>query len=222
MQLVLTPELILEAYRHGLFPMAYSGDSPYVHWICPEMRGQLSITDIHIPRRLKQTLKRAPFDMRVDTAFEEVIKACATPKEKRPETWINPSIIKSFTALHERGHAHSIECWQGDQLVGGVYGLRIGGAFFGESMFSNVRDASKVALIHLAARLWKGGFDIFDTQFVNDHLKQFGVFEIPHAAYMEILSPALERQADFTLRGQSQDDILKEYLEMRAETQARD
>lgn len=215
MQLVLTPELILEAYRHGLFPMAYSGDSPYVHWICPEMRGQLSIECLHIPRRLMTTVKRAPFDIRVDTAFEAVIRACGESHDKRPETWINENIIESFCSLHERGHAHSVECWSDGKLVGGVYGLKIGAVFFGESMFSRTRDASKVALVHLAARLWKGGFQILDTQFVNDHLEQFGVYEIEHSQYLADLERVIDSSADFVLRDMKQDDILKSYLEMR-------
>lgn len=215
MQLVLTPELILEAYAHGLFPMAYSADSPYVHWVCPEMRGQLSITDIHIPRRLKTTLRQAPFDIRINTAFEDVIRGCAEPHDNRPETWINESIIENFCTLNERGHAHSLECWDGDSLMGGIYGLQLGGAFFGESMFSRARDASKVALIHMAARLWRGGFKIFDTQFVNDHLEQFGVYEIEHKEYLATLTPALKEKADFILQAEDQNQILNDYLNMR-------
>lgn len=215
MQLVLTPELLLEAYRHGLFPMAYSGESPYVHWICPEMRGQLSITELHIPRRLKQTLRAAPYDIRVDTAFREVMEACAETNRGRPETWINQPIIDTFCTLHEQGHTHSIECWQDNKLVGGVYGLKTGAAFFGESMFSRTRDASKIALVHLTARLWKGGFTLFDTQFVNEHLRQFGVYEIPHSDYMKALEDALVTEADFRLEELDPDEILQSYLEMR-------
>ncbi|MCB1532030.1 MAG: leucyl/phenylalanyl-tRNA--protein transferase [Alphaproteobacteria bacterium] len=218
MQLVLTPELILEAYRHGLFPMAYSGDSEYVHWICPELRGQLPIAELHIPRRLNQTLRAAPFDIRIDIGFEAVMRACAEKRQKRPETWINEEIIESFCALHERGHAHSVECWDGSKLVGGVYGLKIGAAFFGESMFSRARDASKIALVHLTARLWRGGFRIFDTQFINDHLKQFGVYEIPHERYMQHLNDALGHNADFALNDLSTANILEEYLNMKRET----
>ena len=162
MQLVLTPVLLIEAYKQGLFPMAYSGDSPYVHWICPDMRGQLPIEGLHIPKRLKKTvlsnLKRnAPYEIRIDTAFEDVIRACAGNHDGRPETWINEPIIKVYCALRAQGHAHSVECWdvsgEQERLVGGLYGLAIGGAFFGESMFSHARDASKIALVHLVARL---------------------------------------------------------------------
>ncbi len=219
MQLVLTPELLLEAYRHGLFPMAYSADSPYIHWICPEMRGQLSIEDIHIPRRLKKTLRSAPYEIRINTAFEAVIKACGKPAADRPETWINEAIIKTYCELHKQGHAHSVECWDNDELVGGLYGLAIGGAFFGESMFSRGQDASKIALIHLCARLWKGGFSLLDTQFVNDHLRQFGVYEISYEEYKEELECALQIDGNFILESFDKVQIITEYLEMQA-TQA--
>lgn len=217
MQLVLTPKLLLEAYRHGLFPMAYSADSPYIQWVCPEERGQLSITDIHIPRRLKKTIRSAPYEIKTDTAFQEVIERCGAPHQNRPETWINDSIIKTFCQLHEQGHAHSIEAWQDGQLVGGVYGLSIGGAFFGESMFSRRRDASKICLIHLCARLWRGGFTLLDTQFVNDHLEQFGVYEIPHEDYKAALQDILGMEANFMLEGTEERDLITDYLAMRSE-----
>jgi leucyl/phenylalanyl-tRNA--protein transferase len=215
MQLVLTPELVLEAYREGLFPMAVNADSPFIHWVRPDERGQLSIPGLHIPRRLKDALRRHDFTITTDHAFDRVIAACAMPGPKRPETWINPSIMKVFCELHARGHAHSVECWRGDELVGGIYGLEIGGAFFGESMFSRATNASKIALVHLTARLWKAGFTLFDTQFVNDHLMQFGVFETSHGAYLEVLQTAMVRATDFTLAGQSEDHILADYLAMR-------
>ena len=215
MQLVLTPELLLEAYRHGLFPMAYSAGSPYVHWICPEMRGQLPIAGLHIPRRLKDELLKAPFEIRIDTAFEQVIRACAARTEHRPETWINDQIIKAYIQMHKRGHAHSIECWQDDELVGGLYGVRMGAAFFGESMFSTCSNASKIALAHTAARLWRGGFKMFDTQFVNDHLRQFGVYELPHPEFKKALAGAITEDADFVLRGLTPQEILEDYLENR-------
>ena len=221
MQLVLTPELILEAYKQGLFPMAYSADSPYIHWVCPELRGQLSITNIHIPKRLKSTIHSAPYEIKINTAFEDVMRLCAAPHETRPETWINDSIIANFCQLHEQGHAHSVEAWRDDELVGGIYGLAIGTAFFGESMFSRARDASKICLIHLCARLWKGGFTLFDTQFVNDHLLQFGCYEIPHKDYKNILHNAIVGAGDFVLEGAGEatriheQDLINEYLEMR-------
>ena len=215
MQLILTPELLMEAYRQGLFPMAYNSGSPYIHWICPEMRGQLSITDIHIPRRLLETIKKAPFEIRINADFEAVLRGCAEPTPKRPETWINASIFKVFCDLHERGHAHSVECWEDDKLVGGIYGLAIGGAFFGESMFSRTRDASKIALLHMVARLWKGGFTLLDTQFVNEHLKQFGAYELPHDDYKKYLEGAVKAEGDFLLSGLSQEKIMEDYLAMR-------
>ena len=220
MQLVLTTELLLEAYKQGLFPMAYSARSPYIHWICPELRGQLSITDMHIPQRLKKTLRRAPYEIRIDTAFEAVIAACAEKRETRPETWINDAIIKAYTGLYKDGHAHSVECWSKDgKLVGGLYGIEIGRAFFGESMFSRARDASKIALVHLAARLWAGGFTLLDTQFVNDHLKQFGVYEVPYQAYKRALKTASTQNADFMLEGKNEADLLQTYLDMRTSSE---
>ena len=215
MQLVLTPELILEAYRHGLFPMAYNAGSPYVQWICPEMRGQLSIPDLHISKSLLKTLRRAPYRVTFNQAFAAVIDACAAATNKRPETWINKAIRDVFCALHAKGHAHSLECWQEEELVGGIYGLAIGGAFFGESMFSRARDASKIALVHLIARCWQGGFTLFDTQFVNDHIRQFGAYEVPFDAYKEQLQQAILLPATLKAGGVAAADILESYLAVR-------
>jgi leucyl/phenylalanyl-tRNA--protein transferase len=221
MQLVLTPELILEAYRQGLFPMAYNAESPYVHWICPEERGQLSISDIHFSKKLKKTVRRAPYDIRINTDFSGVIASCAENTADRPETWINDSICDVFIKLHKQGHAHSVEAWLDDELVGGLYGLAIGGAFFGESMFSRARDASKICLVHLVARLWKGRFTLLDTQFVNDHLKQFGVYEVPHETYKLQLDSALKETGDFALTDYnlSESDLVDAYFKMRQEIQ---
>ena len=220
MQLILTPELLIEAYRQGLFPMAYSADTPYVHWICPEKRGQLSIEGLHIPKSLAKTFKQNkkrndPYRFKVDTAFEKVMRECAAFASDRPETWINEPIIEAYCTLFERGYAHSIECWREDRLVGGLYGVAIGGAFFGESMFSRETDTSKMALVYLCARLWKGGYQLLDTQFVNEHLKQFGVYEITHGAYMGHLKDALKVNADFALDGVGDDALIAEYLEFR-------
>lgn len=221
MQVVLTPELILEAYTQGLFPMAYNAESPYIHWICPEERGQLSITDIHFPKRLTKTIRNAPHTIKYNTDFSGVIAMCAENTATRPETWINDPIRDVFIKLHKAGHAHSVEAWQdtddGEVLVGGLYGLAIGGAFFGESMFSRATDASKIVLAHLVARLWKGGFTLLDTQFVNDHLKQFRVYEVSHEAYKMQLDDALPIEADFHLSGvkASEDALIAEYFEMR-------
>ncbi len=215
MQLVLTSELLLEAYKQGLFPMAYSAHSRYIHWICPEQRGQLPIDEIHIPERLMKTLRSAPYKIRINTAFKKIMESCAENTENRPETWINQSIVEAYCKLHEQGHAHSIECWKDDELVGGLYGIAIGGAFFGESMFSRRRDASKIALIHLAARLWEGRFAMLDTQFINDHLKQFGAYELSHKEYMKRLEPVLKVEADFLLPGMKESDLLEKFFEMR-------
>lgn len=215
MQLVLTTELLLEAYRQGLFPMAYNAYSPYIQWVCPNMRGQISITDMHIPRSLRKAVKQAPYEIRVDSAFDEVIEYCAQPHDNRPETWINDQILEAYKTLHSDGHAHSVEAWQDGALVGGLYGLKIGGAFFGESMFSRATNASKITLVHLAARLWKGGFSLLDTQFTNAHLEQFGVYEVPHARYKEQLSYAINKQADFALDGLLERDVILEYLAFR-------
>lgn len=218
MQLVLTPELMLEAYRQGLFPMAYHAGSPYIHWICPEMRGQLSISDLHIPRRLKKIVMQNRFHITINQDFEQVIKGCAEKTETRPETWINEAILKAFMKLHERGHAHSVECRnESGELVGGLYGLAIGGAFFGESMFSRQTNASKVALVHTVARIWHGGFTMMDTQFVNSHLKQFGVYEIPHREYKTKLKEALKKTADFLQAGVRQESMVDAYFLMRGE-----
>lgn len=216
MQLVLTPELMIEAYKQGLFPMAYNAKSDFIHWVCPEERGQLSITDLHISKSLKKAVRKAPYEIKINTAFQSVIESCAAQAPERPETWINQTIIDIFCKLHERGHAHSIECWEDDKLVGGLYGMALGGAFCGESMFSRASNASKIALVHLVARLWKGGFTILDTQFVNDHLLQFGVYEIPHNEYKDLLKTAAKNKADFFLNELKENNILEEYLKMRS------
>lgn len=220
MQLVLTTELLLEAYKQGLFPMAQSAHSKYIHWVCPEMRGQLSITDLHIPKSLKRTIKRQQirkksYRVRINEDFEGVIDGCARKMPDRPETWINNQIREACLKLHAEGHAHSIECWQEEKLVGGLYGIAIGGAFFGESMFSLQTDASKICLIHLCARLWRGGFTLLDTQFTNNHLKQFGVYEIPYAEYLQKLEPAVEKDADFLQPGTSEAELIARYFDMR-------
>ena len=212
---LLTPDLVLDAYAQGLFPMAYSGDSDAVQWICPEMRGQLSITDLHMPRSLLKAVKQAPYAIRVNTDFAGVIRACGAATDDRPETWINPLIRDVFCELHAQGHAHSVECWRDGELVGGLYGLAIGGVFCGESMFSRATNASKIALVHLAARLWAGGFEVLDTQFVNDHLEQFGVYEIPHEDYLRRIMPLIGKKAEFRLTGRREADLLRDYLAMR-------
>ena len=193
----LTPEILLRAYAVGLFPMAEHRDDPTLYWIDPERRGILPLNSFHVPRRLRRTVRANEYEVRCDTAFEDVIRACAAPGPKRDETWINDEIVALYTSLFEMGRAHSVETWKDGELVGGLYGVALGAAFFGESMFSTARDASKVALVHLVARLRKGGFELLDTQFVTEHLSQFGVMEVPRSGYRQILSSALDASASF-------------------------
>lgn len=195
----ITPDLVLRAYRAGLFPMAERRDGERLYWLDPELRGVQPLDAFHLPRRLARTVLSDAFEVRCDTAFAEVMQGCAAPTPDRPETWINPEIERLFSALHLMGYAHSVECWREDRLVGGLYGVALGGAFFGESMFSTVRDASKVALVHLVARLRLGGFRLLDTQFVTEHLARFGAVEIPRAEYRRRLLLALEVPALFPL-----------------------
>ncbi|HYN39106.1 MAG TPA: leucyl/phenylalanyl-tRNA--protein transferase, partial [Rhodospirillales bacterium] len=166
--------MVIRAYSIGIFPMASRRSDPTVHWVAPTMRGVLPLTSFHVPRRLRRTVVENRFEVRCDTAFAAVIDACAMPREGHPETWINVEIARVFAELHAQGHAHSVETWQDGRLIGGLYGLALGGAFFGESMFSQQTDASKVALVHLVARLRLGGFVLLDIQFVTQHLRQFG------------------------------------------------
>ncbi len=193
----LTPELLLRAYAVGIFPMADSRASRHLYWLDPEWRGIMPLERFHVPRRLRRTLRQRRFEVRVDGAFAAVIAACAECREGRPESWINPDIERLYGTLHEMGIAHSVECWQGGELLGGLYGVALGAAFFGESMFSLAADASKVALVHLVARLVAGGFTLLDTQFVTRHLEQFGAVEIPRAEYRALLAAALGKSAVF-------------------------
>ncbi len=185
-----TPDLMLRAYRAGLFPMAETRRGDRLYWLDPEQRGILPLDGFHLPRRLRRTVLSGPFTVASDQDFARVIANCAAPAEGREDTWINRDIERLFTALHTLGHAHSIEVLQDGMLVGGLYGVVLGGAFFGESMFSVVRDASKVALVHLVARLRLGGFTLLDTQFVTTHLSQFGAREVPREAYKTLLDQA--------------------------------
>lgn len=193
----LTPEILLRAYAVGLFPMAEHREDPTLYWIDPEKRGILPLDDFHIPRRLRRTVRSGRFEVRCDTAFEDVIRACAAPGPDRRDTWINDEIVRLYTDLHEMGRAHSVETWLNGRLVGGLYGVALGAAFFGESMFSRETDASKVALVHLVARLRKGDFRLLDTQFVTEHLSRFGAAEVPRAGYRQMLAAALDQQASF-------------------------
>ena len=194
----LTPELLLQGYAMGIFPMAEARDDPELHWIDPKLRGVLPLESFHIPRSLRKTLRRGTYDIKADTAFTQVIELCAGSTDNRQETWINETIIDLFTQLHQWGYAHSVESWQDGVLVGGLYGIALGRAFFGESMFSRATDASKVALVDLVARLKSGGFTLLDTQFVTEHLSQFGVIEIPKREYLKRLQVAIRQPAHFS------------------------
>ena len=193
----ITPQVLLKAYACGIFPMAESADDPGLFWVEPEMRGVIPLDSFHVPRRLARTVRQRPYVVRVDSAFSEVIRLCAEDTTDRPQTWINGRIAQLYNELHKMGHCHCVECWLGDELVGGLYGVRLGGAFFGESMFSRARDASKIALVHLVERMRAGGFQLLDTQFNTAHLSQFGAIEIPKRNYEQLLDEALMVDADF-------------------------
>jgi leucyl/phenylalanyl-tRNA---protein transferase len=191
----ITPELMLRAYRAGLFPMAETRRGERVYWLDPEQRGILPLDDFHLPRRLRRTAIAGPYEVAVDRDFAGVIAGCAAAAPGREDTWINTEIERLFGELHRQGHAHSVESWHDGKLAGGLYGVVLGGVFFGESMFTRARDASKVALVHLVARLRLGGFRLLDTQFVTRHLSQFGAVEIPRDSYKTLLARALEEPA---------------------------
>ncbi len=195
----LTPKLLLGAYASGIFPMAESRDDRGLFWVDPDVRGILPLETFHVPRRLWRTLNRSPYDIHCDRDFEGVLRGCAESTSGRPETWINREIEVLFTTLFDMGFAHTVECRVEDELVGGLYGVSLGAAFFGESMFSRARDASKVALCHLVARLRAGGYRLLDTQFVTDHLRQFGATEISRTRYRDLLAGAMRQQATFQL-----------------------
>jgi len=193
--LTLTPEILLRAYAEGLFPMAERRGDPTLYWVSPEKRGIIPLDAFHVPHRLARTVRSGAFTVTADTAFRDVMEACAAPAPGREETWINDEILRLYCALHATGHAHSVECWQDGALVGGLYGVRLGAAFFGESMFSRARDASKVALVHLVDGLKRGGFVLLDSQFITAHLARFGAIEIPRERYLLKLQDALNREA---------------------------
>ncbi len=202
-----SPEIMLQRYRAGLFPMAETRDARDLFWLDPERRGVLPLDGFHLPRRLRRTALSDEYEVAVDTRFEAVIDGCAAPSPGREESWINREIRALFVALHQQGHAHSVECLHGGMLCGGLYGLVIGGVFFGESMFSRRRDASKVALVHLVARLRRGGFTLLDTQFITEHLAQFGALEIPRARYLDLLGAAASLAARWNCDGEIRDEI---------------
>ena len=193
----LTPDLLLRAYTIGLFPMAETAEDPELFWVDPERRGVIPLEAFHVPRSLRKTVRRGHFEVLVDSDFFGVLDGCAEISSKRRATWINSEIVRLYGDLHRRGFAHSVECWRGGRLVGGLYGVALGGAFFGESMFSREADASKVALVHLVVRLLRGGFTLLDTQFVTPHLARFGAVEITRASYRRQLARAIEVRAHF-------------------------
>jgi leucyl/phenylalanyl-tRNA--protein transferase len=196
--LQLTPEILVRAYAAGVFPMAESADDPELFWVDPRRRGILPLDAFHVARRLRRVVRRRIFEIRCDSAFEDVIRACSEASEKRPNTWINDEIVRLYAALFARGAAHSVECWRDDRLAGGLYGVSLGAVFFGESMFSRENDASKVALVHLVARLRLGGFRLLDTQVLTPHLARFGGIEISRTRYHRLLAEALSYRAGFS------------------------
>lgn len=211
-----SPETLIKAYTLGVFPMALSADSPDIQFYAPDFRGVIPLaidgpTRFHVPRRLRRTVRQTRLSVTIDRAFAEVIAQCAEPHSNRASTWINQDIKALYIALHKLGFAHSVEVWDGETLVGGLYGVALRSAFFGESMFSRVTDASKIALVHLVARLRAGGFTLLDAQFHNDHLEQFGLFELPREEFEEMLAAALSQPADLAL-GQPSGPMIHDLL----------
>ncbi len=196
-QFIYAPETVIKAYSLGVFPMALARDDSEIHFFEPDMRGIIPILPPHIPRRLLRLVKQRPYEVRYNTAFHDVITQCAEITATRDDSWINQTIIELYTALHAMGFAHSVEVFERDKLIGGLYGIKLGRIFFGESMFSRVPNASKIALTHLMARLHHGDFTLLDAQFGNDHLTQFGLIEIPKADFQEKLEEAKKGRADF-------------------------
>jgi leucyl/phenylalanyl-tRNA--protein transferase len=194
----ITPDILLRAYAAGIFPMAEDADDPSLFWVEPQRRGVIPLDGVHVPRRLARTVRQDVFEIRVDTDFDAVIAGCAAPgDDARGRTWINSRIRRLYGELFDLGHCHTVEAWAGGHLVGGLYGVRLGAAFFGESMFHTARDASKVAFVHLCARLRAGGFQLLDAQFVTAHLATLGAVEVPRRDYADLLSDAIAATADW-------------------------
>ena len=208
-----SPEILLRAYAAGIFPMAESADDPVLHWIEPKKRGILPLDGFHLSARMARMVRQGRYRVEVDRDFDAVIAACAAPrKTESGETWINAPIRRLYGALFEAGHCHTVEVYDGEALVGGLYGVRLGSAFFGESMFHRARDCSKLALVHLVARLRSGGFTLLDTQFVTDHLMQFGALEIDRRDYRRKLDKALPEKADFHIWPKGEPDSPEKVL----------
>lgn len=192
--MAITPEQLLNVYRQGCFPMADSSADDNFYIVEPKVRGLLPIHDLHVSKSLAKAIKKQDFDIKVDENFEVVIRACQEATQGRPDTWINEEIIQLFLVLHKQGHAHCVEVWRDDLMVGGLYGLALGQIFCGESMFSRATNASKIALVHLCEILDQSGFQMLDAQFMNDHLKQFGAYEMPQSDYLKKLEELLPKQ----------------------------
>ncbi len=188
---------VIEAYKQGMFPMAETSSSKEIYWIEPKKRGVFNLNQIKIPKKFQKFLKNNSFELAIDNNFEEVINSCAKLTSIRKDTWINSTIKRIYTEMHYSGYAHSVECYMNNELVGGLYGIKIGKIFFGESMFSLISNASKVALIHLLERLIVGGFKVLDTQFINEHLKQFGAKEVSNKEFKDIINKNINKKADF-------------------------
>ena len=212
----LSPQVLLKAYACGIFPMAESADDPGLFWVEPEMRGILPLDNFHIPRSLAKAFKKHPYQFKLDSDFSAVVEACAEQTEGRQSTWINDRIKKLYNELHAMGHANSFELWEGDQLVGGLYGVRLGRAFFGESMFSRKTNTSKFALIYLVYAMKSQGFLLLDTQFSTEHLARFGVVETPRDQYQLLLEDALQDSAYFDpqLGGATSESILQSFSQI--------
>jgi leucyl/phenylalanyl-tRNA--protein transferase len=191
----LTPQMLLAAYAQGIFPMGERRDDPTLYWVSPDLRGILPLDAFHVPHRLARTVRSGRFAVTCDQAFGQVVAECAAPRPGREQSWINDEIARLYGALFAAGHAHSVECWREGELQGGLYGVSLGAAFFGESMFSAARDASKVALVHLVETLKAGGYTLLDTQFLTKHLASFGAIEIPRDDYLMLLQDAIRRDA---------------------------
>lgn len=212
----ITPQVLLKAYACGIFPMSESADDPGMFWVEPEMRGVLPLYNFHIPRSLKKSMRREGFTFQINGNFPAVLEACAEATQDRPATWINSRIKTLYTDLHEIGNAYSFECLHDGKLVGGLYGVKLGRAFFGESMFSRMTDASKAALVFLVHEMRRCGFILLDTQFNTEHLARFGVIEIPRDEYQDLLEEALQSSASFSDHegGATSESILQSLSQM--------
>ena len=212
-----TPEILLKAYACGIFPMSESADDPDLFWVEPKQRGILPLDQFHLPRSLKKTLRNTKYHVRIDQNFSATIRSCAEATDNRRSTWINSKILNLYNELHALGHAHSFEVYDEEELIGGLYGVRLGLAFFGESMFSRRTDASKIALAHLVYQMRCNHFSLLDTQFTTDHLARFGVVEIPKTSYQNLLEQALQGEAFFDKDydgGAMSDSILQSFSQI--------